>query len=66
MVFKTSEADLGLAVSDTVSGLPVLSHNNKSLFILVIDIFPHSTTASQRGRLEVREITETDLLELVT
>lgn len=65
IVFKASAADLRLALSDVVSHIPVFSHNNKSLFILIIDIYPHYNSASKRGKLKVLEIAEDDLLAIV-
>ncbi len=65
VVFKTSSTDLRFALSDSVSGVPVLTHNNKTLFILVIDIFPHETSASKRGKLKVVEVKEADLITVL-
>lgn len=65
IIFKTCEADLKLAVSEITSHIPFITHNNKVIFLLVIDIFPYEESASKRGALKTIEITETDFVQLV-
>ena len=52
IIFNTSGKDLKFAVANQTQGIPSVTHNNKTLFILTIDIFPHEASASKRGLLE--------------
>jgi hypothetical protein len=40
-------------------------HNNKTIFLVTIDICPHETSASKRGHLRAVEITEQELIRIV-
>lgn len=40
------------------------TYNNKTIFIIIIDIFEYSETASGRGRLKATEISEEDFVEI--
>lgn len=62
IIYKTSEKDLRLNLSNQTQSTPFVVHNNKTIFIITIDIFPHSTSASQRGEIQAVEITEDDLI----
>ena len=62
VIYKTCEPDLRLALSNRASSVPYVIHNNKTIFLLVVDIFPHSESASKRGPLKPIEITEDDLI----
>ena len=62
IVYKTSAHDLKFALSDSSQSVPCLIFNNKTIYILTIDLYPHTETASSRGRLQPYEITEKDLI----
>lgn len=62
VIYKTCAVDLRLALSAQVGRVPFVTHNNKTIFLVVIDIHPHETSASKRGVLGVTEITESDLI----
>lgn len=64
IIYKTSEKDLRFALTNQNQSTPFVTHNNKTIFIITIDIFPHKTTASQRGQLKPVEITENDLISI--
>ena len=64
IIYKTSNKDLKLALSNQTQSTPYVNYNNKTIFIIVIDIFPHENTASKRGSLEPTEITEDDLINI--
>lgn len=51
IVFKTCENDLKINVNQEIYSTPYVNHNNKTIFIITIDIFPHVKTASNRGVL---------------
>lgn len=61
VVYQTGKQALKLSLPETGSSVPLIMHNNKSIFIVVIDIFPHPRTASGRGRLDVVEVSADDL-----
>jgi len=65
VVYKTCPEDLRLALSDQSAGTPFLVHNNKTIFVIVIDIYPHEKPASKRGRLKPIEVTEKDLVKVI-
>lgn len=65
IVFKTCEEDLRLALSNQTQSTPFVAHNNKTIFFVTIDIFPHETPASKRGHLKTVEITEEDLITII-
>lgn len=65
VIYKTCPDDLRLALTDRDASTPFLLYNNKTMFLLVIDIFPHEKTASKRGVLKPVEITEADLVQSV-
>jgi hypothetical protein len=62
VIYKTCADDLRLALSNQSASIPYLVHNNKTIFFVVIDIFPHPESASKRGPLKPIEITEEDLV----
>jgi len=64
VVYKTCPVDLRLALTNQAAATPFLIHNNKTIFLLVVDIFPHEKPASKRGPLKPVEITEEDLVRV--
>lgn len=62
VVFNTSGFDLSIELENATGGTPFLRYNGKTIFFVVIDIFPHEKSASKRGRLTPKAITEEDLL----
>jgi hypothetical protein len=64
VIFKTSEHDLKLALSEGISSAPFVIHNNKTIFFITINIFPHDKSASKRGTLKSVEISSADLLNV--
>lgn len=65
VIFKTCEDDLRLSLSDITQSTPFITHNNKTIFFVVVDIFPHEKSASQRGKLKSYEITEDYLIDVL-
>lgn len=65
IVFKTCAEDIKFSLSNQTQSTPFVIHNNKTIFILVIDIFPHETSASMRGQLKSYEITEESLVKII-
>lgn len=65
IIYNTAGNDLKLDFASSTRSMPHVIHNNKTIFLLVIDIFPHERTASKRGRLKAVLITEQDLIRHV-
>lgn len=63
VIFKACEADLSVATDNQESSVPLVCHNNKTIFILVIDIFPHIKSASKRGKLKSYALVQDTLVE---
>src|SRR6266446_6158724 len=53
VIFKTCEQDLAIPTQHQESSIPFITHNNKTIFLMVIDIFDYSNSASKRGKLQV-------------
>lgn len=63
VIFKTCEEDLSIQTQFQESSIPLMVHNHKAIFLLVIDIFPYDKSASKRGTLKTHEITAEDLIK---
>jgi hypothetical protein len=62
VIFNTSPTQLRFALTSPAEPVPRVLFNNKTLFFVVIDIFPHSEPASQRKAVDIVEITEEELV----
>ena len=65
VIYKTSGEDLRFALGKQTQSTPFVVHNNKTIFLVTIDVFPHETSASKRGPLRTVEITEEDLVRII-
>lgn len=65
VIFKTCCEDLSVASRNQELSAPSFSHNNKTIFVVVIDIANHSESASKRGRLQSYELLEQDLVRSI-
>lgn len=63
VIFKTCEEDLRLPFANQSQSTPFVQHNNKTIFFLVIDLYPYETSASKRGKLQFKELSEDQLWE---
>ncbi len=61
IIFKTCEDDLKLSFANYSQMTPFVQHNNKTIYFLVIDIYPYDESASKRGKLKSFELTEEEL-----
>ena len=59
VIYQTSEDDLRFTLSNNAQSTPFVVHNNKTIFLLTVDIFPHEKSASKRGVLQPVEIRKT-------
>lgn len=65
VIFKTTEKDLSVEFSNNSSIFPYLIYNNKKIFVVVIDIANHSTSASQRRPINPMRLQESKVIEFV-
>ena len=65
VIFKTCREDLAVCARGQDSSVPYFTHNNKTIFILVIDIFDYPESASKRGHLKSHELLEGDLIRTI-
>lgn len=63
VIFKTCEQDLAIPTQHQESSVPFITHNNKTIFLVVIDIFDYPESASKRGKLQAYEITPQQFVE---
>lgn len=63
VIFKTCEHDLAIPTQHQESSVPFITHNNKTIFMVVIDIFDYPESASKRGKLQGYEITPQQFVE---
>lgn len=65
VIFKTCEEDLKISIKHEKHSTPYVIHNNKTIFIITIDIYPHDRTASKRGPLKPYLLTEDSLIGVI-
>jgi len=61
IVYLTGKTDLKFTVKERAQATPFVVYNNKTIFLLTIDVYPHEESASKRGGLAPTEISEDDL-----
>jgi hypothetical protein len=62
IIFNTSNKQLRFGVPGSAAPLPRVVLNHKTIFFLVIELYPHEETASQRPQPDVVEISEDEIL----
>nr|WP_319510192.1 hypothetical protein [uncultured Draconibacterium sp.] len=65
LVYNTSQTDLLLNFQRNEQSIPCISINNKTIFVLMIDIYPHEQSASKRGKLKAIELNENEIIEKI-
>ncbi len=65
IIFKTSEIELQFSLSSISKPVPIVTHNHKTIFFIVIDLYSYSKPVSQRDPLRAIEITEEELIDIV-
>jgi hypothetical protein len=66
VVFKTCREDLSVNALRQEAAIPYFTHNNKTIFVLVIDIFDYPEPASKRGHLKTYELVPDNLVRTIT
>jgi hypothetical protein len=65
IIYKTCKNDLRFNLTNQTQSTQFVVHNNKTIFVIVIDIFMHEKSASKRGNLKTIEMTEEYLVKIV-
>lgn len=65
IIFNTSGQDIKFSLSNKSKTIPSVIHNNKTIFLIVVDIFPYKETASKRGVLSAIEIFEDEIIRRI-
>ncbi len=63
IIFKTCEEELKIPSANQAQMTPFVQHNNKTIFFIVVDVYPYEKSASKRGKLEFVELIEDALWE---
>lgn len=63
IIYKTCQDDLKFTLTNEERSIPFVVYNNKTIFLVNIDIFRYGVSASKRGPLKPIEITEDDLVK---
>jgi hypothetical protein len=66
VVFKTCREDLAVNTVNQESAIPYFTHNNKTIFVVVIDLCDHPEPASKRGQLKTYTLLKTQLVQTIT
>lgn len=66
IIFKICSEDLSIPTKQQEFGIPYVSYNNKTIFVVVIDICPYTESASKRGQLKKFELLPSELIESIT
>lgn len=61
IIFNTSVRPIRFVLRNPAASVPQILFNHKTIFLLEIDLFPHSETASKRGVPDAVEITEDEI-----
>lgn len=61
VIFNLSPEDLRILTKNQSQSVSYVTHNNKTIFFVVINLYPHTAPASKRGIMECRELREEDL-----
>jgi hypothetical protein len=62
VIFKTCEEGLAISSGEQEQSTSFVTFNGKTIFFVIVDIFPHETSASKRGKLKSYVISEQELI----
>ena len=66
IIFKTCKESLKFSLKEKAIQAPFVTHNDKTIFFVTIDIFSYEKSASKRGKLKSIEISESDLVKTLS
>lgn len=61
VIFKTCESGLAISSSNQEQSTSFVTLNGKTIFFVIVDLYPHEKSASQRGKLKTYALTENEL-----
>jgi hypothetical protein len=61
-----SRHNLAVNAVNQESAIPYFTHNNKTIFVVVIDLCDYPEPASKRGQLKTYTLVETQLVQTIT
>jgi hypothetical protein len=62
IIFNTSQRPIRFILHNATASVPQIVFSHKTIFLLEIDIYPHSETASKRGVPDPVEIAEDEII----
>jgi hypothetical protein len=65
IIFRITDRDLHFSLPQQFHGIPAITYNHKTIFLITIDICHHEKSVSQRKPLEAITITQEDLISEV-
>ncbi|MFM2060918.1 MAG: hypothetical protein RLZZ507_588 [Cyanobacteriota bacterium] len=63
IIYKITDKDLKFSLATPSRNIPVIIYNHKTIFLITIDIYPHSEPVSHRKPLKAISITEQELIQ---
>ncbi|QGQ22346.1 hypothetical protein F1728_06520 [Gimesia benthica] len=66
VIFKTCEDGLAISAANQEQSTSFVTVNGKTIFIVIIDLYPHDKSASKRGKLKIHTISEDELVTQIT
>jgi hypothetical protein len=66
VIFNLSPDNLRILTKEQSQSVSYVIHNNKTIFFVVINLYPHDLSASKRGVMKCHELNEQDLFEPAT
>ena len=66
VIYKTCESGLAISCSQQEQSTSFVTLNGKTIFFVIIDLYPHEKSASQRGKLRTYAISEDELIAEIT
>lgn len=66
VIFKTCEDGLAISAANQEQSTSFVTVNGKTIFIVIIDLYPHEKSASKRGKLKTHTISEDEFVTQIT
>lgn len=62
VIFKTCEDGLAISAANQEQSTSFVTVNGRTIFIVIIDLYPHEKSASKRGKLKTHTISEDEFV----
>lgn len=62
VIFKTCEEGLAISAANQEQSTSFVTVNGKTIFIVIIDLYPHEKSTSKRGKLKTHTISEDEFV----